>query len=114
MIVANLPSTAAHSFRSYAWTASAGPADPTDGLLTVGVSGGAVETYGVTEVAPIGGRVFVLAKSSEPVGYQTTVGRAPALDRCTCRAGRYGKRCKHADALRSLIEAGHLEHPAAR
>ncbi|MCZ2343896.1 MAG: hypothetical protein LC104_19175, partial [Bacteroidales bacterium] len=59
-----------------------------------------------TEALLYGSRVFHLCKLSDGEVYEVYLGRD---DRCTCKAGQVGLRCKHTEAMRSLMATGSLD-----
>lgn len=84
---------------------------------------GEATPYQVDEQPPVApGRVFVVAKFDSPFDdvpaevYETRVGPNLAKCSCTCPGGTMGRRngpCCHILALKSFVDAGHLEHPAS-
>lgn len=81
------------------------------------------DTYRVEEI-PTGmdGRAFLLHRAAEAVAadgpdaderYGVFVARNGQDGICECRGFQRFGRCKHHDALKGLIGAGHIDHPLA-
>lgn len=66
------------------------------------------ETYDVeedySEILPA--RTFLLAKRSDDTIYAVTIG--PNIGLCTCEGAAHGRRCKHIETMRDLIDHGGL------
>jgi hypothetical protein len=69
------------------------------------------------------GRGFVLHRDSDDVAaggpdaeaaYQVLVAANGQDHTCTCRGYQAHGRCRHHDAVRTLLEAGHIDHPGER
>lgn len=127
MIAAELAPSKSQARRCYSWTDCIAPDLPGDGVLSIRC-GKVIQVYLVAEVYSPGpdGRTFVLVKTGESmkakdspasVGvfidseYETFVGKRADVNHCTCSGFGRWKGCKHADALRALIEAGHIPDP---
>jgi hypothetical protein len=78
------------------------------------------DTYTVEEIPAADGRGFMLHR--DPVAvvvegpdadayYGVLVARNGQDHICSCRGFAAHGRCKHHDAMRGLVEAGHIDHP---
>jgi hypothetical protein len=116
----DLGPTAAYPRRRAGWFAGPRPGAPRLGTLRVvqdkkGRTADAADVaeYAVRETldaVPAGVRTFALLGDGDGAEeYRATVGsdeRGLVWDRCTCKAGRHAKRCKHLDALAAFISEG--------
>ena len=134
MLVTNaLPATATRADWSFAFVRSCDPAALSDGTLTVTENTGkrvkrtVTTTYAVQETPCRSGRSFLLVKEGHAGNADLKAGR-DGISRvgevyavtliggratCTCKAGSTGRACKHAIALRWLVETADLPSPLA-
>jgi hypothetical protein len=69
---------------------------------------GQEDAYLLVELPATDGRGFQLRKP-DGSSYEVLIhSREMNLDTCSCPGGIYAGRCKHADALRGLVDAGEL------
>lgn len=106
-MIAYTPSTS-KSTRLLSFVPNSDPHSTTAGLLTLTV-GKDTDSYVVTEF-PTGhpGRGFTLSK---PAGNGYTVfcsQHGAEADSCDCPAATYRGKCKHRDAIRTLLNCGRL------
>ena len=85
------------------------------------------DSYRVEEIPTAGGRGFMLQRSAEAIARDaqnephaepdTFYGVFIAVNgqdhTCTCRGFQAHCRCKHHDAVRGLLESGHIDHAEA-
>lgn len=81
------------------------------------------DVYRLEEVSTPLGRGFVLHRSEQAIAkdgpdadesYAVLVARNGQDHTCTCRGYQAHGHCKHHDAVRALLEAGHIDHPGER
>lgn len=80
------------------------------------------DVYRVGEIPAAGGRAFLLYRGAEAVekdpDHEERYGVfiaycGDASDLCECKGHSAHGHCKHVDALKALIGAGHIDHPLA-
>ena len=129
-----LPATDSIAVREWTWLSMPCRPELTDGTLTIhqrrNLNGKRCQTdrYAIQE-QDLGDttdrRAFLVENISNPIPttlaahvqpddsqdqpYLVTITANPDHDSCTCKAASTGKRCKHREALRAVIEAGGLE-----
>jgi hypothetical protein len=80
-------------------------------------------TFRVEEVPTPMGRGFILHRSEQDIAkdgpdadtsYQVLVAQNGQDHTCTCRGFQRWGHCRHHDSIRTLLEAGHIDHPGER
>lgn len=118
-----LPPTKTYARREAIFLPAFGDCDGRLGSLTILLCGKRTRFEGdryivAPGVSAPGHRQYLLANQSDPKAdeiYTVTIGRTPALDDCTCRAGQTiggfstHDRCKHMASLRALLDEGVID-----
>jgi hypothetical protein len=80
-------------------------------------------TFRVEEVPTPLGRGFILHRNEDDVAadgpeadtsYEVLVAANSQDHICTCRGHQRHGHCRHHDSIRTLLEAGHIDHPGER
>ena len=98
--------------RTSQWVRDTGDLTDRDGTITIEATGCKPERYAVTRFpADMSGRAYRVRKCV--VGgesYDVLIADRPAEDLCDCKGFCRFAYCKHVDALRAHIAAGHFYH----